>query len=378
VLTRDPGIEHIRRTPVALQGTIDAFPLTDVLQLLSSSAKSGRLLLEGDRGRAELWIDEGSVVGGEAGSVVTGAAQLVFELLRFDDGSFVFDALEGAPGQLVDATPLSTCVTEAVDMLAEWRRIEAVVPSMQHRVELRPELPSPSVTVGSDEWAVLAAAGDGPRVEIVGRRLGLDDFACCAALAALVERELLAVAEPIEPAERFVPELIDSTLDEQDLLVPVEEAAVADEAFPDRFPIDDLLGQEPVTEASWTDDDLAPRRFAAAQTFEPLGADAFTGDRLDADPDLSERTADAWDEVVSGQVPVADDAWHDAAPDSAAQQAVDDTADEVLRQMSRLSPQAAEAIAAALSGPPPAAAGGQDPSSERREDDGPVTFMGSF
>ena len=59
---------------MALQGTIDAFPLTDVLQLLSSASKSGRLLLEGDRGRAELWIEEGSVIGGDPAGSASKAA----------------------------------------------------------------------------------------------------------------------------------------------------------------------------------------------------------------------------------------------------------------------------------------------------------------
>ena len=147
-LTRVPGIEHSRRTPVALQGTIDAFPLTDVLQLLSSSSKSGRLLLEGDRGRAELWIDEGSVVGGDAPLHRPGAAQLVFELLRFDDGSFVFDAARRErPRSRSTPAELGECVRAAAELLEEWVRIEAVVPSMRHRVEIAPELAEEAVTV---------------------------------------------------------------------------------------------------------------------------------------------------------------------------------------------------------------------------------------
>ena len=51
-------------TDVALQGTIDAFPLTDVLHLLSTSARSGRLVLDGDRGAATIWLEEGNVIGG--------------------------------------------------------------------------------------------------------------------------------------------------------------------------------------------------------------------------------------------------------------------------------------------------------------------------
>ena len=132
---------------MALQGTIDAFPLTDVLQLLSSASKSGRLLLEGDRGRAELWIEEGSVVGGDAGAVTSGAAQLVFELLRFDDGSFVFDVADGVPPVAVEPAALVECVGAASELLEEWVRIESVVPSMQHGVTIAAELDGESVSL---------------------------------------------------------------------------------------------------------------------------------------------------------------------------------------------------------------------------------------
>ncbi len=181
---------------MALQGTIDAFPLTDVLQLLSSASKSGRLLLEGDRGRAELWIDEGSVVGGDAGAVTSGAAQLVFELLRFDDGSFVFDVADGAPPVAVEPVALIECVGAASELLEEWVRIESVVPSMQHGVAIAAELAGESVSLSADDWRIVAAAGDAPSVGELAARLGLDEFGAGAALAQLVERSLLVVNEP--------------------------------------------------------------------------------------------------------------------------------------------------------------------------------------
>jgi hypothetical protein len=406
---------------VALQGTIDAFPLTDVLQLLSTSSKSGRLLLEGDRGRVELWIDQGAVVGGDAEGMVTGAAQLVFELLRFDDGSFVFDVAEGMPAVAVEVTPLAACVDDAAAMLETWRGIEAVVPSLQHRVALRTELDEPSVTVSAQEWTVLAAVADGPSVGAAGQRLGLDDFACCAALAELVGRSLLVVDEPALDAEPFdgpiaaaraTPELAAEppvVADAADLgsLDPESDPSsddLQDEAFPDRFPIDDLLGNGSDHDGTWADDGVEAQRFAAAQTFEPLGADTFPHEAAAHDPfgtesfgtesfgteafgtiradaaDVSERTAEAWDEVVSGQVPAVDDPWGSAPADDAAVAAAEDTADEVLRQMSRLSPKAAEAIAAALNGPAapsPVPAGAAD-GADRRDNDGPVSFLGSF
>ena len=69
---------------MALQGTIDTFPLAEVLQLLCTANKSGRLTLDGDRGTGVLWVTDGSLIGGEVGGrSVDAPAHLVFELLRF-------------------------------------------------------------------------------------------------------------------------------------------------------------------------------------------------------------------------------------------------------------------------------------------------------
>ena len=50
---------------MALQGNIETFALSDVLQLLSSTKKTGRLRLEGDRGRVRdgQAIDDGPFTG---------------------------------------------------------------------------------------------------------------------------------------------------------------------------------------------------------------------------------------------------------------------------------------------------------------------------
>ena len=45
---------------MALQGTIETFALPEVLRLLGSGAKTGRLRLSGDRGSGSVWIDGGT------------------------------------------------------------------------------------------------------------------------------------------------------------------------------------------------------------------------------------------------------------------------------------------------------------------------------
>jgi hypothetical protein len=359
-------------TDVALQGTIDAFPLTDVLHLLSTSERSGRLVLDGDRGTATLWLEGGRVIGGgprvSAGSP---APSLVLEMLRFRDGSFVFDAAPAGEGPevAVDATPLEECIASAAALHEQWSAIEAVVPSGAHVIRLGTPLSFP-VAVDEGDWQLIAAAADRSSVDALAERLGMDEYEAAAAVAALVGRGLLVVEEPARslsppalPVRRDEPQPAPRAVEpraaeqepptpaltpEMPTEIPARPAAPATRAttedsgepaaFPDRFPIDDLLG---VDDGDVVDPWISNGVDLTAEIAAGERATPFA-DRLPPTYDRTPVSDTAWDELI-------DDALDAAEPDeSDAVEPRGGSADEVLRQMSRLSPQAAEAIAAAL------------------------------
>src|SRR5215813_4464413 len=84
---------------VALQGTLDTFALPDVLRLLASTRKTGRLRVSGNRGTGSVWVDAGGVVAAEAAGLPEAPApvDVFFELLRYSDGSFTFEAGTTSP-----------------------------------------------------------------------------------------------------------------------------------------------------------------------------------------------------------------------------------------------------------------------------------------
>ena len=411
---------------MALQGTIDSFPLTDVLTLLSTSKKSGRLVLDGDRGSASLWITDGDVIGGDmVGGAGATAASLLFEMLRFGEASFAFDDAPAGvePQYAVEATPLIDAMDQASSLLEEWDGILAVVPSLAHRVVLVEELPEESVTLDAASWSLVLAAAADPVVAVIGDALGLDEFGACSAAASLVERGLATVEEPLafepprvafdeidadEPAAS-TPALREPALRDTD---PAARPAIdladrgaeddrdteddrTESAFPDRFPIDDLLGgdaagaddswgsPEPASFANTSFANTAFDRasFDGGAFDEPSDEPAFEGlPPLGQAPVDDEPTSgpDAWDDLLPA-ADLTDDEPTDEPTEGSEEP--DDSTDEVLRQMSKLSPQAAEAIAAALSSVPAAAPAQDAPTSRGDADgdgDGPVTFSGMF
>ena len=127
---------------MALQGTLDTFALPDVLRLLAATKKTGRLRITvAEAAAASGWRPERSS-GIEATHAphVTDAVDALFELLRFEEGAFTFDA-EAAHDDPSPPTDVEILIAQAEALLEEWRAIEAVVPSMDAWVTMRATLP---------------------------------------------------------------------------------------------------------------------------------------------------------------------------------------------------------------------------------------------
>jgi hypothetical protein len=194
---------------VALQGTLDTFALPDVLRLLSSTKKTGRLRVSGNRGTGSVWVDNGGVVATEASGVldVTTPVDVVFELLRYAEGSFTFEAgtLPSDPAKPTDVEPL---LVDAERQLLEWKDIEAVVPSLDAWVSLAPELPVTEVVVDGPRWRTIVSVGSGTSVAAVGHALGLGEVSVSRLVKELVELGLAQVSAMPAPAVAMVAEAV--------------------------------------------------------------------------------------------------------------------------------------------------------------------------
>lgn len=181
---------------MALQGDLDSFALPDVLRLLAGTTKTGRLAVTSAGTDGEMWLLDGDLVGGrvDAAPHATRPADVVFELIRLHDGSFVFDEGE----RLVDGadrSPVDEAIATAQDLVVEWAEVESVVPTIQAPVRLVAELDGESVTVGAGQWRILAAIGDDTTVRSLGDRFELTDLVVSRQVKDLVEAGLAELDE---------------------------------------------------------------------------------------------------------------------------------------------------------------------------------------
>ena len=318
---------------MALQGTIESFALADVLRLLSQSSKTGRLIVNGDRGSANLWISAGELVGGGSAAQphADDVVDVLFDMLRFESGSFIFESDATAPSPQ-PPTAVGPALEQAEAAIGEWHEIVRVVPSLDAWVSLAPELPHAEVVVDQACWTSIVTIGGGVRVAELAARLDLGELPVSRLVRALVTAGFVQVdAEP--PTWRGDLDVVDHE--------SVHDA-----------PAHDGQTQDAV--------DLAPAdRLPALPTRQPAHTDVVEDPFGDADggvalPSLrisgltDDPFADATDPESSPFEAYSDsgaDELEGAELDEAGDPAPDPTAD-VARSMSMLSPKAAQALAA--------------------------------
>jgi hypothetical protein len=239
---------------VRLEGTLDAFGLPDILQLLAFTRKSGALRLSAPPAAGVVRVREGAicaassdtsrqvlarriigaglvdddalrravesvrpdrgVVAGllEAGAVdeqallplaTEQATDAVGELLRWTGGEFSFVVDDADP----DALPLQLAVDEVVAegqrRRSVWDELVAVIPSTEVALTLA-VAPAEDPRCSREEWGLLALVDGSRTVTEIVALLGRSEFAVVRSLAALVTRGLLVVPGTAGPGGGFV------------------------------------------------------------------------------------------------------------------------------------------------------------------------------
>lgn len=180
---------------MALQGTLETFALPDVLRLLASTKKTGTLRVDTARGHGELMVRDGELVGGSAERSPRAAAppDVLFEMLRSTDGSFVFDG-DASVDTDADSQDVESALTAAEAQLAEWSEIEAVVPSPHRLVSLRTHHDG-DITFDPAQWRVVATVAGGCTVADLADRLDATEIVATRAVRDLVEKGAVELSE---------------------------------------------------------------------------------------------------------------------------------------------------------------------------------------
>ena len=252
-----------------LEGSLDAFSLPDIFQLLSFTKKTGALHLSHDGCDGVVFFTGGQVTGASAdgsrqplarrligSSAVDDAAlgaaveragkgegvgivkalleagtveeellrtavedqsvDAVFDLLRWLAGDFAFVLDESNPDDVGVTLKVEAVLADAEARRESWETVSQVVPSPTAVLNMPVLLPDdPRIT--RDEWALLSLVDGRRTVSDLVDLTGCGQYAVVSTLAGLVERSLLDVREDGEDHVSVV-------VRRQQLLAPLEGA----------------------------------------------------------------------------------------------------------------------------------------------------------
>jgi Domain of unknown function (DUF4388) len=182
---------------LALRGTLDTFGLPDVLRLLASTGKTGRLHVDGDLGQGSIWLRDGAVLTALTDRAESGPPdEALADLLRYRMGDFAFDAAD-QPVSGAEPHDIEQLLSSATQLLDEWNRLLSVVPSLDHRVELVENLPrNGEVKIDDRTWSVITAVGPGCTAGELAAALGLTELDVLRTVRDLVELGIVEVSPP--------------------------------------------------------------------------------------------------------------------------------------------------------------------------------------
>ncbi len=323
---------------MALQGTIDTFELPDVLRLLATSRKTGCLTVDGDRGVGQIWVEDGELVGSRldlGDHPSTGSTEItegIFQVLRFVSGDFTFvaddDGADKVPSSSSGSANVDDTISSSSAMLDELAGINEQVPGIESWATLRPELDADGVTLGSEQWRVLASIGDGTTIAGIASAFSFGELDALRRINDLVGEGVVTISEApaavvAAPVDDDIETLVAETTGSETSDESAFEQDVFDAADPSEQDVfvaaDDSFAVADVHEA---DDPLAPVADVpeADDPFAPVAVDAPAVDDPFAPVAVDAPVVDDPFAPVAVDAPVVDDPFAPAAVEVAAEE----------------------------------------------------------
>ena len=179
-----------------MSGSIEEIPLPDLLQLLSTSRKSGVLTVRSDLGIGKIYIRKGQIYYASIDdSFDLAPRKAIYRLLTWSSGSFELeppderDVLE----EIKETT--EALLMEGVRQLDELHRIEAELPPRQSMLAMIHPLSPPLRELSAGELDVFQLVVNYGQMQAVIDRSTLTDLETAQAILAVLSRGYIAVTE---------------------------------------------------------------------------------------------------------------------------------------------------------------------------------------
>ena len=183
---------------MSLHGSLSELPLSDVIQLVSVSGKTGSFNIQRDEEHGRIYLRAGQIVDALVGSLR--GERAVYEMATWSEGTCSFK-----PGDESDEVTIrisnASLMIEAARRLDEWRVLRRKIPSL----ELVPyftirEEGADQVTLSPQEWILITRIDGELSIEQIAADLKWAPFEVSKLLFGMITNGLVALARPGERA----------------------------------------------------------------------------------------------------------------------------------------------------------------------------------
>lgn len=176
---------------MTFQGSLNELPLSDIVQLVAVSGKTGMFSMTYASQKGYVYIHNGQITHAKLGAVE--GEDAVYALALWSQGSFQF-----SPGVESDARTISRSNTnlllEAARRSDEWKILQKKIPGVDSvPVLLAREDASVQVTLTPLEWRVVTKTDGARSIEEIARAIRTSAFDVAKTLYGLVTAELVEI-----------------------------------------------------------------------------------------------------------------------------------------------------------------------------------------
>lgn len=174
---------------MTLQGSLNELPLSDVIQLIAVSGKTGVFELSHEGATGRIFLRDGRIV--HATTEGLEGEEAVYQLVTWSGGSFLFE-----PGRETDSTTIQKAndnlLIEAAKRHDEWGALSKKIESTQLVPVLRPSA-GPLPGLSAEQWALVCAIDGRRTIEEIALAVGSETVEAGRALLELLRLQRLTL-----------------------------------------------------------------------------------------------------------------------------------------------------------------------------------------
>ncbi len=161
-----------------LAGDLSEFSLTDIIQLVDLSKKTGGVFIQGRRGQEEmegwLYFRDGKIIGARLGDLPP--LEFAYTFFTFSSGPFRFQ--DDAQGEQTITQSNEMIIMEGIMRQDAWAKLQEQVPSMNivPRLVPNPAATGMEINLEAEEWRVLTMINGSNTIGQIAQRSGLGEL----------------------------------------------------------------------------------------------------------------------------------------------------------------------------------------------------------